>query len=456
MVTLDSLPTEILWAITRQLDVHDRFGLLRCSRHFYALLLPILLEKLVIHRGKRIAPLVHTITTKPFLAPYIRSLLVYAWSPKDQSEIDDLTQYERLDYEISVFADDSGDIGLDYVNHDGREYNFALLNERVKSLTLSDRERRFWMKDLRDFNEDAWIALLLTLLPNLTRLDIQLPSFGKYVPWVVSRASNLSQPFLSSLSSVYLDIRAFDDGYFGSPLALPFFRLPNMRRFHSRRLIETWPLTGTGNSPITHIEMSCAWEMDGPRELVTICKNLRSFKYHLNFYASYHELETFSAQDIIDCLRHAKDSLETIWLDIAPVEIDDVERGFTSFTEFTALKYLRINRAMLSALDPWADPTHASIFRNILPSTIEKLQIAGIDEKAADELAMGVERHIVSALGQTPNLKEIVLKGNLDNASLDNVRHACAEATIRFRTQEGRYSLGRVGDGFEDPFPSDN
>ncbi|KAK2798409.1 hypothetical protein FQN50_008849 [Emmonsiellopsis sp. PD_5] len=273
MVTLDSLPTEILWAITRQLDVHDLFGLLRCSRHFYDLLLPILLERPVIRRGKRIAPLVHTITSKPFLAPYIRSLHVRAWSPKDQKSIGYLNQLERLDYEISKFADDSGNIGLDYVNHEGREYNFALLDERIKSLALSDRERRFWMKDLRDFNEDAWIALLLTLLSNLTRLDIQFPTFGKYVPWVVGRASNLSEPVLSSLSSVYFDWWDVQGGLDPS-LAVPFFGLPNMRRFHCHMLIESSSSTGTGNSPITHIELNRSSAFYGFRELVTSCKNL--------------------------------------------------------------------------------------------------------------------------------------------------------------------------------------
>jgi hypothetical protein len=56
---------------------------------------------------------------------------------------------------------------------DGDHYDFALLQQKAELVTRSDIEARIWIRDLRAGEEDAWVGLLLTLLPSLARLDIK-------------------------------------------------------------------------------------------------------------------------------------------------------------------------------------------------------------------------------------------------------------------------------------------
>jgi hypothetical protein len=100
-------------------------------------------------------------------------------------------------YSVGETADDDtdGDDGIG--NGEGEESvpkelldcDFVLVREKVQRVCPDRTQARFWMWELKRGHADAWVALLLTLLPNLRLLPTQFPRHCRWVGWMVWRVA---------------------------------------------------------------------------------------------------------------------------------------------------------------------------------------------------------------------------------------------------------------------------
>ena len=237
-----------------------------------------------------------TLVEKPSLAQCVRTLHVTNW------KVFDPFTFASCEESVGVWKNPPPEyqehcrrnpLGSDVF--DCRAYDLTLLHERVNLVAQSEDEAGFWMTEIKRPNPDAWIGLLLTILPNLSRLEIQLPKRTQWARWVMRWAATENfgpLPFFRSLSEVFVDTEG-ELGGITCKKVIPFFQLPSMSRFYANKLLQTtfaskeWDLTPTadpaeiaGSSPITHIEINEGHGRWGMWELIESCKNLQSFKYN--------------------------------------------------------------------------------------------------------------------------------------------------------------------------------
>ncbi|CAI7666261.1 unnamed protein product [Penicillium manginii] len=220
--------------------------------------------------------------------------------------------------------DDPYDWSLDWSIRLDR-IDYSPFYEQAQRLTRSADEADFWLDALQIGSGDAWIALLLTFLPNLRRLEAEFP-FGSLwlhfaMRWAATRdVSSESLPAASfpPISEVYVDWSSHDTCICAEHV-MPFFLLPSMRRFYASdldgsvaggddELSSSTPMDGI--SSVTHIEINGCngkWDL---LKVIGSCKSLQSFKYNHRGCVGYNPAELYGA------LFPMRETLDTIWLDI--------------------------------------------------------------------------------------------------------------------------------------------
>ena len=419
---LVTLPAEIQVEIAQSLGhPQDKLRLMVCSRHFYDLLLPVLYEHVVLDRsptGAEIAAIVETIfIQKPHLASRIRTLNAQHWDVMDGTSE---TYYRDFNDLLGAWA--RGDFEIQYKEGDDvndrrsklEDYDFSFVREKLRLVSLSEVEEKFWMAGLEAFNGDAWLGLLLIILPNLRRLELQFPFFRhSFIPWILDCVGNGQVgklPALKSLSQVALDWWDTEGGL-DLKHALRFFRLPSVRQFfgdmvveydydESRAECEVLAAPIRQASSITHIELQKSNSFSGMKPLISSCKKLISFKYEHSWGCVYGEY--FDSEAFRSALYPARHTLEALVFE------DNSGFGgsdpFTSFREFTALKTLHLDAEMLPECS----------FGEGLPRSIEILQIRNAGQAHYLRLLVEkLEEHVRNGLDQTPALSEIVIEGSL-------------------------------------------
>lgn len=485
--SLATLPGELHLHVLQYLGNHDLLRVMLCSRHFYDLALPVLYETLTlpdfnkpriyeigwmeVQHCQDVADLVHTLAQNSFLASCARTLRVFSWDvtwneQKAWSTLEDGIQATSADDSWLHGNPPKGD-EFAHIIADPKRYDFELLHERVKLASRSGIEERMWMRELRMFNEDAWIGLLVTLLPKLKRLEMELPFGTLYLPSLFARAGSQRQqqptqiPVLVSLSEVCLSGSEWTN-FSGIPLrwALPFFNIPTMRRFSALRLLDEddQVVSDVSSSPITHIEICAGESRRGISELVKSCERLESFKFSQksdNEY-KYNPMAIYSALS-----HHARDTLETFWLedhvDDNPGPWGDPGR-FPSFQRFTALKILHVRAhdwpwPDLVWPEPWA--FRPPVFSNMFPSSLERLHFAHVIEPMFVALVPGLEAYISSHLDQTPRLREVAFVGSASFTSVREltvgIKDAWAKVGIEFQVYFDEGKELQLRSGFVEP-----
>ncbi|KAE8329675.1 hypothetical protein BDV39DRAFT_202974 [Aspergillus sergii] len=514
-IRLSEIPQEIILEIYKNLETpQDQLNLVCCSRLFYDLCLPLLYQKLRTG-GKDLVPIARVVCTlveKPSLAARVRTLHIFHWprylgfncpefdqaldaykeehdmkreqGPADQeanggngnededagddhAKNDDICDHNSGD--VDVGGDDDGDNASDDGSTYLKTFNYGPLREQAMLVTRSEDATNYWMEEITIGDADGWVALLLTLLPNIRRLEIEFPCGSFWVRWVLkwAIAGRLdSIPAFKSLSEVYVDWDR-EDVQACTRNIIPFFLLPSMRRFYASKLFvelawfeDYWPneddLTEAARfSPVTHIEIDESDGQWGMWKVVGICKNLQSFKYNHSGCAGF-DPGVFYKE-----LFPLKETLGTIWLDIKESSrencTDDSHHcndSFPSLKDFTSLRTLHLRMKNLPGLNIQSGDDHTSMsFAEALPPSLETLQIADIGSLInLQVLVRKLQDHVEYALDSTPALKDIAIEPLRDSPQtpelLVKLNRACTKVNINFHVcdiRDERVNWGAEG-----------
>ncbi|PGH10818.1 hypothetical protein AJ80_07369 [Polytolypa hystricis UAMH7299] len=388
------LASEIHLLIAQHLGTHDSLNLLSCSHYFYALLLPLAYKRVEV-RGNwfdNIISLVQTALRNPQLCTLPRTLHIAEWTA--------FIELDRSWHGVDWIRDLLEDLRA-------TGYDAALVNAKVKQVSCSENEEKVWTHGLETFNPDAWVGLLLTLFPNLTRLEIQFPERGVYVRRVVERAAKgeFDTPVLASVSEVF--VTGWDNRVGLYPYRLmPFFALPSIRRFSCYKIGLNCSFLTTRNSSITDISIDSVSGVRELRDLVLSCPNLESYRHT-------YMVNDLSCSDVYGMLRFAKRTLKTIWLDISEYWLDYHERDLqisSPLMEFTALKLLHLpGFSFVSFLgDPQA--SGRPVLSDIIPPWLEILHIVKVGGKLYPKFMTSLLHYINSGKEHNMRLAELVIE----------------------------------------------
>jgi hypothetical protein len=381
---LQEVPAEIHFLILHHLKPRDKLRLLRASRFFYDLFLPLTYEDL---NPRWTQNLVETLVRKPSLCAYPRSLRLHAWRapiPRGAGE------------EEGEAGRSSRNIDIDLIV---RRWDPSLVLAKAREASLSDEEASQWEEDIKWENADAWTGLLLTLLPNLVRLYVQFPQHSVYVPRVIQNAASgqyTSIPVLQNIQEVAVSAAFEPDGESVPSLVSPFYGLPRLRWLTTDALFdgETHNHTPTRTSPITHL--SIGWNRGGLErldDLVKNCPDIESFRYG---YFPYSWCDPSLNHYIYPALLQRRQSLKKLWLDInSRRDAGALSTTWPSFSEFSALELLHVPHYLLGQFDHDAPETET--IRSLpdhLPPSLEALHVTEVGTSAVNALFPSLAEYV--------------------------------------------------------------
>lgn len=408
---MDTLPVEIILTIVNYVsDTKDRLRLLRVCRRWQDLFFGVAYNRVDID-GSLIEPLTKVVLANPRIGAAIRDLSVRWWN----SYVDPQLQQSKSNDTLPEAAD-----------------------ELVAQISKSPDERRDWMENLQVGNQEAWLALLLALVPNLIVLSGQYCHDAPRVTRVVSRAARKEPPFdtrpalqrLETLHIINEDVKeVYPHWQF-----LPFFHLPSIRDVNLCAVKETreWHrlndpavCSASGTAPVESLvlEYHCNGRK-GMAELITSCANLKQFKYQHDHQEIWGESYIdFQPRKFYRALLTQKHSLEVLHLsdtgnvdgagadDLSDDEEDDgpeaYDRWFGSLAEFSQLQDLRIRvQNLLNYHD--RDKDKSVMLKDILPRSLRSLHVAECWEKHCAMLVPNLQG-VLDHQGQFPNLEQICI-----------------------------------------------
>jgi hypothetical protein len=405
---MDCLPTELLLAIAGEVsDQNDRLNLLRVCRTWREALFDLAYSSLEVET-LQIPQLIETLLRNPSLALSV--------------------------LRIDVF-DQQGEPDLPPIS--------ANVRALVDKIAKSPKEATDWCGYLHGSRPDAWIALLLALVPNLTTLawDAAWPSF--WMATVVLAASNREPPFdtepaLQSLSRVEFTIQDPDDPtiYIWLREIVSLLHLPCLRYLSMEKVKDGAYSNGglskvraahpnfkdvIGTSPIETLNLSAQCNLNiGAGFLINACANLREFIYQHENEVEELGYRDFRVRAFRDPLLGQKHSLELLHLNDTgesgvgieePDDEDDFEpadRWFGSFAEFERLRDLRVRAQNLLNFHP-SDSQHRLILEDALPRSLKCLHVSHCDEAHSVVLSDGLLGVLREREERFPDLEQIFI-----------------------------------------------
>ncbi|CAI7663677.1 unnamed protein product [Penicillium pancosmium] len=433
--SLTTFPLEVVIEICRQLEApQDRLNLLSES-----------------------------LAKNPSLAACVEAIHLSAWETEQGTHEADFDEALRLHKEdLAINGEDEPyhwsldeSVRLDRIN-------YSPLYKQAQRVTRSTDKADVWLDALQIGSGDAWIALLLTFLPYLRRLEAEFPFGSLWLHFVMRWAAtrNVISSEAASfppISEVYVDWSP-DDICICAEHVMPFFLLPTMRRIFASDLdgsvtggdddlSRSTPLYGT--SSVTHIEINGCngrWDLF---KVIGSCKSLQSFKYNHSGCLDYKPTELHGA------LLQMRETLDTIWLDIKEScnrHDDDhqCDDALPSFRDFAVLKTLHLRLGNLPILK---EKESDISFAQALPPSIEILQISDTGNVGDLQVfAQKLQDHIDNGLGSTPALTQIDFKPLSNSAEVSaligSLTKFCAKSDIKFRVcgiPGGRTDWGAAG-----------
>ncbi|GLA31697.1 hypothetical protein M752DRAFT_39516 [Aspergillus phoenicis ATCC 13157] len=403
---LSKLPGELLLSIAGFLNNHtDTLRLASCCRAFYALLLPEVFTSLdlIEHRNGHLSHLVHTLASKPSLAEGVHTLrIACGWRPTSG------VRYEQ-DVSLEVLAAALGSDDKDKI----ATWTGELIN----------RERN-----------DAWSVLLLALLPNLEDLVLQICEFSNYtLEWLAGNAQNgTSSRILSRLRILTVDCSDVDGGL-SSAHFLPIFRLPSLRSFYGHMICDggstdeeytedqdfdaaTYMPDKVGYSNVTHIRLLSSCSRRGFADLIGAPKALESFIFKHAQNPSYADDEEMYASRYYHPLRRHQATLRRLTLTHESTDYYSYYQSHDydyigSFAGFIVLKELRLQVTQILDWDG-LDTTSKNTPNDILPLSLERLILDGLEREHLTALAMAFEDLLSGGKYRCPSLTYVEVKGN--------------------------------------------
>ncbi|KAL5359425.1 hypothetical protein BJX96DRAFT_183757 [Aspergillus floccosus] len=325
-----------------------------------------------------------------------------------------------------------------------------LLQDFVDLLSESPVEWEAWRNQLSKNRIEAWIALLLAFLPNLTAISARHNRPEGWITRVVSKAAWKQPPLDANTFPALQHLESIDLTWRDLSVVmnhreyLPFFHLPSLRTLRlgpvqepqTRYKVADHPafLPAQGTSPVESLVLDyfCNGRY-GMSDFITSCANLKRFVYqHTNnmIWASNEEEQHFAGLDAsfrpwcfhaaLLTQKHSLEALHLNHLGDASLpsqdgrdngEIADANshnRWFGSLAEFSTLRDLRIRARNLLNLQP-VEREVVVLLKDILPRSLRHLHLADCNEDDYALLVPNFEDVLAQRAERFPNLQSILV-----------------------------------------------
>ncbi|KAL2868381.1 F-box protein [Aspergillus lucknowensis] len=382
---MDRLPVELVRAIAAEVvTLTDRLSLCRVCRRWRAIVDDVVYTSFEIS-SRQFRRLVEAILAHPQIGASVRALSVQKWA-----------------------ATRSGALRLGPLSPETK----AL----VKRTYHSTETQRLWCHELEHGNQEAWFALLLVLVPNLTSLSSNYSWPMDWTTIVVSRAALKEILTLQALNLLDLTIPThvkYFSGFYTIPvsLVLTFLYLPSIQTLRLER--------GTGSksfqlpnyhdisddlalharsqpSPLESLIVNASQSLgEGAADLINSYTNLKRFICQSQ---NKHSLEVLHFNNKGD----GSSRLDGIVKEDNPAPGD---RWFGSFTEFRRLRDLHIHVHNLLNLHP-LDRHEVVALKDTLPSSLKSLHIMDCDEDHCPVLVSNF-LDLLAHPSRIPSLEEV-------------------------------------------------
>ncbi|RDW79238.1 uncharacterized protein DSM5745_06090 [Aspergillus mulundensis] len=366
MATLSSLPNELLAMVATFLDNQiDGLHLANCCHRFRDLLLPRVLSSIeVLGRCDYILnSVVHFFIRNPDFAKAVRSLAL---------------------------------IGRGTCRHNRKlEFDEVAMDNALQDIDEGGADISTWVHKLSretTFNHSydgkgkEWQTMLLIVLPNLEKLEVDWDMAQLLEASILERASCLKQlfhgsPVLARLKEVSIPWQQNSTKPVHVREILPFFMFPAMRKFRgdlfTDKLEPTHDLIQKpGYSNVTHIHLRYSRPARGFESLILACKRLESFILEKAYGGVQAGFES-NVTALYRALHVHKDTLERMVIHLVcgwPVSFLMDDLFFGTLHGFAVLK--EVNLSVLNILD-WDHEQRLA--RNnlsqVLPASLETLAI---------------------------------------------------------------------------------
>ncbi|KAL4932927.1 uncharacterized protein BDV17DRAFT_287295 [Aspergillus undulatus] len=432
---MENLNNDILLLIGDFLARHeDRHSAIFINRRFNKLFSRSLYRSATLKNRSQVQSFLKALLLRPSLSGVVRSLDFSGW---------------KLEHNDRVLTQD----------------DIALVSLSAKTHSHSADEHSQWEKDLAEGLDEAWIALLLSTVQNISQLNLvypsQAPESRGYLDRLFERATtqlpSTRHPAFHRLREVSLrQANGLDGvtGTFSTSQAMPFLQMPALKSLCVDSLIEYRgpvdeqtdeqadvdeqtpveaapslqslppPKPEVQAQSLTEITLSMSNGFNGMSELLSSCPSLKSLKYQ---HSDAHLLsEGFQPSAFFNSLSANKSTLRTIHLDNLgehlPFTISGLnethEQPFGSFADFTALKDLRIRLPNLLDMQ-WQLNFEPSVpLTEVLPTSIEELYIESCKENTLPVLLRQVNG-LLEAKGKEKKKKF----ANLASLSIEGFFH---------------------------------
>lgn len=350
------------------------------------------------------ARLLKDILRNPDIALYVKTLNLTYWEqewrdPSDGSDPSEWDNDYRSDHHVPYTEEDMA------LYHGALDLDDPLLQGGIDLLT--------WKDMLNDGDEDPVVALLFTMLPNLRRLLFGEIPTATHVLEVIHRISMSStSTSLSQLKHVELLGESTAEGEHIS-LIKPFALLPSVREIICWSLVEEGLghdddldcYTRSQSSNVTHLTLKdCHGDITKGLSII-----LEGFTALKSF--TFLDRGQFSAEKYIPTSdpfwiraalqSHTRHCLESLTMR-SPV--DDRSMCLGSLRYFTVLKQLNVDYHLLIDRHAYRDYREIA---DMLPSSIEEIEIHGLDNSDMDTLRGFILQMIEAKATTLPSLKKL-------------------------------------------------
>ncbi|CEN60505.1 hypothetical protein ASPCAL02942 [Aspergillus calidoustus] len=389
---LQLLPSEVQLLIAQHLGTADKAALVLTSHHFYSLVIPSLYENIENTYDQGLMRLVDTLARNPSLRAFPRSLTLEAWDTPS--------------------TDNPADVWIDPHEEelDFPGYRLGLLCRLAKAACPVENEAVTWCRHLRNSNADALLALILTLVPNLFRLEVQFPKSVGWVQRVIEWAVAQAQPIaslgaLQRLKEVYVSAQWLefqDKNQDVTRWTLMFLGLPSLRRITTDGLFhdEDETMYKSTSSSVTQIRLDYSIGVYDLDRLIRHCPNLESYRHHYSVRSRRRHF--LNPRELYPGFLLASHSLKELWLDIFPTFIIKSDSGvhWQTFKTFPLLELLHVPYFLLGQYkaDTLAD------LAAMLPSSLKKLHVTEIDKTTLESVLRSCLEYVLVAPAQLSQL----------------------------------------------------
>ncbi|KAF9887536.1 hypothetical protein FE257_010114 [Aspergillus nanangensis] len=380
---MPGLPNEVLLLIGEFLySEHDKLSLLYVCRHWKNLFLGLAYREIMVE-GDRAPQFVRAIQLSPAIGYAVQKLYLHEWESSSQG---------------------------------------------VKDVI----PREAWHKALGKGSEDAWWALVLTLLENLTSLAIDLPEAGlpPFFLKTMARAGSKHHPSpgLQRLQSMVLEF-GYDEGCISSHNIVLLLNLPQLRYLSAVRVVDaegSEPATQEwghrahrGTSPVTSLSFTDSGNAKyGMSNIITSCANLEHFEYQHILQVVWGGASIgFRPTTFYRPLWTQRHSLKTVHLnyrgeggnrelDEEDDDDEDADGWFGSLQEFRSLSGLWMRASNLLDLTPDGRGLRSSLVLS-LPGSLQSIYISDCGEIHLSHLTAAILELLAHKTEKFPLLRRI-------------------------------------------------